>query len=412
MNLASEEISMLEPNNKVQMDMVEYENEKYFKISNYNTMRPFFMSIVSDCNLWMFISSKGGLTAGRKNSENAIFPYYTEDKITDFSDITGSKSIFQIHRKDEILIWEPFSEKLANNYSLSRNLFKSIYGNQIVFEEINHDLGLTFRFKWSSSRKYGFVKTSVLINNASTPCRITLLDGIQNVLPAGVPSELQRSSSNLVDAYKRSELEPNSGLAIYSLSAIIVDRPEPSESLKANIVWSLGLDSPTHLLSSQQLRKFRAKDSVIAENDIRGEKGAYFVVTEINLPTNGKKEWQIVADVNQRYSQIISVADQIQNNTNLASHIKDDIKLGTQKLINLVAGSDGLQFSSDKLKDNRHFSNVLFNVMRGGIFDDGYKIEKTDFVNYLSKANKDVVQKNNGFISKLNNEFDLNSLKE
>ena len=40
-------------------------NETYYKISNNDAMRPFFMSIVSDSDHWMFISSTGGLTAGR-----------------------------------------------------------------------------------------------------------------------------------------------------------------------------------------------------------------------------------------------------------------------------------------------------------------------------------------------------------
>ena len=57
-------------------------NEIYYKISNNNAMRPFFMSIVSDSNHWMFISSNGGLTAGRKDCDNALFPYYTDDKIS------------------------------------------------------------------------------------------------------------------------------------------------------------------------------------------------------------------------------------------------------------------------------------------------------------------------------------------
>ena len=48
---------------------MELEGEVYYKISNSDLMRPFFMSIVSDANHWMFISSNGGLTAGRKNSE-------------------------------------------------------------------------------------------------------------------------------------------------------------------------------------------------------------------------------------------------------------------------------------------------------------------------------------------------------
>ena len=64
--------------------------EVFYCIRGYDRMRPFFMNIVSDTDLWMFISSKGGLSAGRINADHAIFPYYTDDKITDLSEVTGS----------------------------------------------------------------------------------------------------------------------------------------------------------------------------------------------------------------------------------------------------------------------------------------------------------------------------------
>ena len=54
--------------------LISFENENYYKIENSDAMRPFFMSIVSDSNHWMFISSNGGLTAGRKDSESFIVP--------------------------------------------------------------------------------------------------------------------------------------------------------------------------------------------------------------------------------------------------------------------------------------------------------------------------------------------------
>src|SRR5210317_585692 len=85
---------------EIEGKLIFFENENYYKISNSDAMRPFFMSIVSDSNHWMFISSNGGLSAGRKDSESALFPYYTDDKITEFSDITGSKTILQIHKND------------------------------------------------------------------------------------------------------------------------------------------------------------------------------------------------------------------------------------------------------------------------------------------------------------------------
>ena len=228
----------------IEGSLVNIDNEVFYKISNSDKMRPFFMSIVSDSNHWMFISSNGGLTAGRKNSEFALFPYYTDDKITEAAEITGSKSVFQVQKNSKTHLWEPFSDRFQGMHNITRNLYKNEYGNKVLFEEINHDLGLTFQYQWNSTNTFGFIKKSKLINTSDSNVEINLLDGIQNILPYGVGSDLQNASSNLVDAYKRNELEKSSGLGIYALSAIIVDKAEPSEALKANIVWSIGLDQP------------------------------------------------------------------------------------------------------------------------------------------------------------------------
>ncbi|MFO7798312.1 MAG: hypothetical protein R6V22_00980 [Rhodohalobacter sp.] len=378
-----------------------FDGEKWFKISNHDRLRPFFMSVVSDSNHWMFISSNGGLTAGRKNSEYALFPYYTDDKITDLADTTGSKTIIQVKGKEYTRLWEPFSDRFADNYSISRNLYKNRFGNKILFEEINHDLNLTFRYQWNSSNEFGFVRKSELINHSDRDYSLSFIDGIQNVLPYGVESDMQRASSNLADAYKRTELIKDSGLAIFALSAIIVDKAEPSEALKANIAWSYGLENPNHLLSSLQLNKFRKKEKIREEKDVKGEKGAYFLHTEIDLPASETKEWKIVANVNQNQSQVVELDKAIQQDQSLNKKLEQNVEKGTKQLLQLTGSADGLQKTSDNLKDARHYSNVLFNIMRGGIFDDNYNIEKSDFISYLKSANQEVFNRNKDFINSL-----------
>ncbi|MBK9254114.1 MAG: hypothetical protein IPM42_01360 [Saprospiraceae bacterium] len=394
------------------MNLVVHENESYFKISNHDHMRPFFMNIVSDSNHWMFISSNGGITAGRKNPEFALFPYYTEDKLTEFADITGSKTIFKVYIEGEILIWEPFSERFFDKYKIRRNLYKNLYGNKIMFEEVNHDLGLIFRYAWNTGNEFGFVKKSELINISKQDCHLTLLDGIQNVMPYGVASDLQMSTSNLADAYKRSELHASTGAGIFALSAIIVDKAEPSEALKANVVWSLGLEDITYLLSSLQLNAFRKKQNLISESDIKGEKGGYFVSTDLNLPAGSEKHWKIIANVNQSQSQIIGLCQTIGENKSLNQKIEADINIGTQNLIQLTAAADALQCTADHLKDSRHYANVLFNIMRGGIFDDNFQTEKADFVSYLINANKEIFNTNKEFINGLPDVFSLSYLRK
>ncbi|MDA9257740.1 hypothetical protein N9P35_00930, partial [bacterium] len=245
--------SAYNPSLEVSGAQVIIENEVYYKISNSNKMRPFFISLVSNSDHWMFISSNGGLSAGRKNAENAFFPYYTDDKITESSDITGSKTILHVHKDDKTFLWEPFSNKYEGVYAIKRNLYKNNYGNKLIFEEVNEDLGITFQYQWNTSTKFGFVKKSTVQNNTTAAVEVTILDGIQNILPYGIASDFQNSTSNLIDAYKKCELEKDTGLGIFALSAVIVDKAEPSEALKANTVWSTGVKNPTYLISSLQL---------------------------------------------------------------------------------------------------------------------------------------------------------------
>ncbi|MEM6725160.1 MAG: hypothetical protein AAF598_14065, partial [Bacteroidota bacterium] len=399
------------PTAEVGLSRVKINNEDFLKIANYDTMRPFFMSIVSDSNHWMFISSNGGLTAGRKNSEFSIFPYYTDDKITESAEITGHKAIFRVQHEGTAQVWEPFSYRFEGRYEISRNLYKNVYGNKVLFEEVNHDLGLTFRYQWNSSDQYGFVKRSALINHSDQNQQIALLDGIQNIMPAGVGSEMQLRSSNLVDAYKRNEQDTGSGLGIYALSAFIVDKAEPSEALKANVAWSIGLSNTTRLVSSLQVNHFRRGFAIKSEDDVKAEKGAYFVNAEITLAAGASEDWMILADTNKNHSAIAALIQTIHNTADLEQRILADIELGTKKLLQLNASSDALQFTKDAFRDTRHFSNTLFNIMRGGVFDNNYQVEKWDFEDYLAKANKKVYAAFKTIVASLPGEFSLFDLK-
>ena len=122
-------------NKEVTGEQVKIDNESFYKISNVDSMRPFFMSIVSHSNHWMFISSLGGLSAGRKDSNSSLFPYYTDDKITEFSEITGGKALFLIEKNQKTFLWEPFSNLYKGIYNITRNLYKNSFGNKVLFED-------------------------------------------------------------------------------------------------------------------------------------------------------------------------------------------------------------------------------------------------------------------------------------
>jgi hypothetical protein len=367
----------------------ELNGEKFYKIANYQEMPDFFISIISDSDHWMFLSSNGSLTAGRKDKDNALFPYYTDDKIHDYKGRTGSRTYILINDNGKSHLWEPFTDDSIRFYHATRNMYKNVYGNKIVFEEVNTDLGLCFRYSWSNSEKFGFIKESTLINLSDKPVSAKILDGIKNIIPSGLDYNFQNEYSNLADAYKKNEKADNSTLGLFLLSAIPVDRAEPSEALYATTVWSTGLSEKTNiLLSERQVSKFLRGQSVETENSIRALRGAYFINAQLDLHPGEKKRWFTVAEINQSSTQVINLNHFISNTQNPEEHLLADISSGTENLKKLVSMADGLQVSNNEVCTARHFTNTLFNIMRGGIFIDNYLVDKMDFSRYLFQINR------------------------
>lgn len=387
---------------KVQGQFVDIDGERYYQISNYQHMSPFFISVVSDSDHWMFISSTGSVSAGRKNRNNSLFPYYTVDKIHDYQGITGSKTIFVIEINDRKQLWEPFTDESHRAYNISRNLYKNAFGNKIIFEEVNNTLGVTFRYGWNNSDNYGFIKKSSITNHNNDIISISLMDGIQNILPYGVDYGFQNEYSNLLDAYKKNELFEGSTLGMYMLSSIPVDRAEPSEALIATTVWSFGFDDEAIiLLSDKQLADFKLGKKVVPEVDIKASRGSYYINSQISLESDSTKHWYTVAEINQSSTDVFNLVDEIRNTENIETLIIDDIHKGTLNLKKMVAFSDGLQVTNTELCYARHFTNSLFNIMRGGVFTDNYFVETSDFLEYLLQINRLVSKEHESWLLRL-----------
>lgn len=390
--------------------IIEIEDEDFYVIENYDRIEPFFMSLVSHSDHWMFIGSNGGLTAGRKDENNALFPYYTDDKIIASAGQTGPVTYIKLVTGDTVILWIPFSDRYKGVYPIKRTLFKSKWGNCLIFEEENRDLELKFRYSWRFSEKYGFVRSCELINTGKKEKQAEILDGLKNLLPYGVDSDMQKTKSNLVNAYKRNELD-DSGLGIYALSAMIIDRAEPSEALKATICWSTGIKEFNVLLSEDQIENYLAGNKVKEERDKKGVPGAYLINFNETIGSSKSKKWKIIADLKYSQPRIRDLAEEINDYSDqLNEKIENDLTLGTDSLKLLVAKADGLQVSANKAVTGRHYSNVLFNIMRGGLFEDYYFLEKKDLLAYLKHHNKEVLIKYDAFINKLPQELTYQDL--
>lgn len=380
---------------------VTLEGEAFYQIANSDRMRPFLLSVVSSADHWMFVSSTGALTAGRTDPDGALFPYYTEDKIHDAAESTGSKTVLIVQHRGRSRLWEPFSERYRGIYRIRRSLFKNTWGNKLIFEEDNEDFNLTFRYGWFNSQRFGFVRKAWLSNAGSDPVRIRLLDGIQNLMPCGVGSQFQLEKSVLLDAYKRNELLPETGLALFRLSSIPIDRPESAEALRTTVAWSLGLDRCRRLLSTVQVERFRQGMPVREETDVRAERGAYLVQSAWTLRGGQTAHWFIVADVSRGSADVAELDRRLRCPSRLRSRVLADIDRGTQELQEIVASADGLQKTAEPLGDARHANNVLANLMRGGIFDRGYRVDPRDLQAFVRQANADVAARHTAFFRRL-----------
>jgi hypothetical protein len=400
------------PEGAVRGGIVDVEGEAFYRIDGLDRMPPFFLTVVSHSDHWLFLSSTGALTAGRRSPDRSLFPYTTDDEIHGSADRTGPKTLVLADRGGGTLLWEPFSGGWAGAYRIRRSLSKSVLGNQVVFEEHNLDLGLVFQYRWAFSERFGFVRRARLRNAEEGDARIRVLDGLQNVLPAGVDPALQTERSNLVDAYKKSELEAGTGLGIFSLSSIPVDRPEPSEALRATTVWSTIRASSPRLLSARQLDAFRYGGAVTPETDVRATRGAYFVSLEDELSGSRGMDWYVVAEVHQSSAAVASLVEQLSEGEGIAEALEADIESGSEALRRLVAAADGLQATGDPLNDARHGANVLFNIMRGGIYAEGYRIDRDDLRAFVTHHNRDVGEAHSAFWDDLPEDLDVDALRE
>ena len=386
--------------------------ERYYAIRDVDRMAPFLVSVVSSDDHWLFVSSTGGLTAGRVSPETALFPYIPVDKIHESVAHTGPHTIVRVHRADGEHYWEPFNREHRGRYAISRNLYKSTLGDKLCFEETNHDLGLVFRYTWSTSAEHGFVRDCELENTGSASARVDVVDGLLNILPAGTPRFAQANSSNLVDAYKWTELDEQSGLVFLTLYSGITDRAEPSESLKATTAYCLGLDDPTVLVSNAQLDAFRDGQELTRERHKRGMRGAYLVAHSENLPRDRASAWRIVVDGPKNQSEVVRLRQALRSGASLDERITTSIADGSDELARIMGSADAFQATAEEIVALHHYANVLFNVLRGGIMADQYKVSARDFRHTVRNFNKPVYDRNRDLLRSLPDQLRSDELVE
>ena len=121
----------------VQGALVDVDGERFYRVSNYDAMPPFLMSLVSDSDHWLFIARNGALTAGPQQSRPRALPLlHRRPHPRQPGARPARKTLLRVARDGTTSLWEPFSQRYEGLYRVSRNLYKSVFGNKIIFEEV------------------------------------------------------------------------------------------------------------------------------------------------------------------------------------------------------------------------------------------------------------------------------------
>ncbi len=353
-------------------------------LANDGAFDEFLVTLAGADNHWMFISSGGGLTAGRQDADHSLFPYGTVDKVMASRGDTGPKTLIRDEEKN--VVWEPFADWTKFVFSVKRTVAKNKVGTLIQFTEVNEDLALAFSYSWQFSRKYGFVRQAALSDRSGRERKVSVLDGLQNILSPGITHHLQSELSCLVDAYKDNVIDPDSGLAVFSLSALVTDKAAPAEALGASVAWFVTRTPAELTLDRAAVGDFAAGRPFAPAKRAKGKRADIFAHRTIPLPASGRDEWIVCADRGLDAADVRRLSREISGLKDSAV-ILADVADNRRRLFALIASCDGTCAGAVRMHEWHHFSNVLYNSLRGGIPLDGYTAHRADVLEYLAIRN-------------------------
>ncbi len=373
---------------------VEEGDETWYRIDDIDVLQPFFIALSSDSDLWAFVSTAGSLAAGRRDADGAFFPYETVDKIHRRWEHTGPRSWLLINDPEggADQLWQPFAPQLDGSAG-SRSVWKNLSGTRLRLREEHRSGRLAFEQEWSTSADLGLVRT-VRLQALHGEVRVRVLDGLLNLVPPGVNFEQASTMSSLTDAYKWNESVAEGRLGLFTLYAQIWDRAEPKESFLALVAWHAGLPQETRtLLSSHQVADFCRTGAVQAETLTRGRRGAWLVQFDALLsadapaasvaPAPSSLQWHLVLDGPKSQVQSFELAQRLAAGALTPDAIHAALGRNDAGVDELLAHADGLQRSGDRMAAAHHRANVLFNIMRGGVFVNRTLFDRKDLLAFV-----------------------------
>ena len=365
------------------------DGERWYRIDNLQDAAPFFTTLASDSDLWAFVSTAGSLAAGRRDAEGAFFPYETVDKIHRRWEHTGPRTWIRLIDGANAELWQPFAPRPEGGAG-ARSVWKNHAGTRLRFREAHPSGRLVFEYEWSTAAELGLVRSARLWA-PDAAVQVQLLDGVLNLIPPGLDGPQVNQFSSLTDAYKWNEAAAGGRLGLFTLYARIWDRAEPKESFDSLVAWYAGPPAQT-LLSAQQVATFCRSGRTEPETLTRGRAGAFLLRLDATVDAAGLA-WHQVIDSPRSQVQAFELCRWLQAGHGTPQQVREAVARNTEGVDSLLARADGLQHSADEMACVHHRANVLFNIMRGGVFVDGTRWDCDDLLAFLRQRHRPLAER-------------------
>lgn len=173
-------------------------------------------------------------------------------------------------------------------------------------------------------------------------------------------------------------------MAVYSLTTYINDTPNPIEMLRANVAWTTA--DAEICLSAQALQDFALGRPLKTGESCYGCRGAFWVHKTVGLAPGETYTFSIVMDCGYDHARLAKCRQYVAQGD--FGGLRQDIEKGRARLREIVRQADGVQESADPIACAHHYLNTLYNVMRGGTFENGYAFDLEDFARFARIRNR------------------------
>ncbi len=177
-------------------------------IEGYNQARPFSSFLPGIAGplgkpMWVFYTNRGQCLAsfGVRNKNSAMLEFYPANKAYAFTPLQGFRTFIRLGRGPKARLYEPFG--VNADTTTTRQILK-IRPQEIELEEINNRLGLRIRvvyFNVPHEALPVLIRQVEIENIGRRPLEISLLDGLPQVVPYGLPEGLLKQMSRTMEAF-------------------------------------------------------------------------------------------------------------------------------------------------------------------------------------------------------------------